>query len=208
MSASAEPHTPLQTAGGNAFPSGPTSPAVLSTGLQLVRASTMASTRLQLALARRDRRQAMAALDGLIDIDAEIERFVAELPNANSIHPEWSSITEHLSEQKAAIASEKFSLACEISGPRLVSAPEHPSAASATEDSNEAEPQPVTGQIILEPQIEPSRSYRWLLLLLLAIAIVILTVVGAYFYMAEHGTDWRSLINANNIFGALSGRQG
>ena len=107
--------------------------AKFARGLQLTRASTIALTRLQLALAGGDRRQAMAAIDRLHAIDGEIEHLVGELPP----EPEAETPTEpanddpvaalgkHLADQKLALAFEKLALASGISGPGLVS-PEHP----------------------------------------------------------------------------------
>lgn len=186
MNASAQPERPFQNNGGGPSSREPDSPA-LSTGLQLVRASNMASTRLQLALARRDRRQAMAALDGLIDIDAEIERFVAALPPPHGIHPDWTTLTDHLSEQKAAIASEKFSLACGIAGPGLVAAPD-PTAEPGEKDRIGAEPEPVRGQIILEPEgAEPRSIWK------LAVALIVISAAGlavaAWLYLDRPSLD-------------------
>lgn len=116
-------------------------------GLQLTRASTIALTRLQLALAGGDRRQAMAAIDRLHVLDGEIEHLVEGLPQgsasagdeeahsaagalpANDGAPRGddllASLNKHLTDQKLALAFEKLALASGISGPDLDSA-EHP----------------------------------------------------------------------------------
>lgn len=102
-------------------------------GLQLTRASTIALTRLQLALAGGDRRQAMAAIDRLHAIDGEIEHLVGELPPEGSAPTPTepanddpvAALGKHLADQKLALAFEKLALASGISGPDLVS-PAHP----------------------------------------------------------------------------------
>ena len=102
-------------------------------GLQLTRASTIALTRLQLALAGGDRRQAMAAIDRLHAIDGEIEHLVGELPPEGSPPTPTepanddpvAALGKHLADQKLALAFEKLALASGISGPDLVS-PAHP----------------------------------------------------------------------------------
>lgn len=111
-------------------------------GLQLTRASTIALTRLQLALAGGDRRQAMAAIDRLHVLDGEIELLVEQLPQstASAASDEQhtatvdlpaigeplgedllASLSKHLTDQKLALAFEKLALASGISGPDLVS---------------------------------------------------------------------------------------
>lgn len=117
----------------------------IAEGLQLTRASTIALTRLQLALAGGDRRQTMAAIDRLHILDGEIEHLVEGLPPSSeseaaasgdgiAVNREESdddllaSLSEHLKDQKLALAFEKLALASGISGPDLVSE-DHPLAA-------------------------------------------------------------------------------
>lgn len=114
----------------------------IAEGLQLTRASTIALTRLQLALAGGDRRQTMAAIDRLHILDGEIEHLVAGLPWSPESGAAASgegfpvdreepgddllaSLGEHLKDQKLALAFEKLALASGISGPDLVSS-DHP----------------------------------------------------------------------------------
>jgi hypothetical protein len=98
-------------------------PSALGMGLQLSRASTLALTRLQLALTTGDRQQAMAAMDRLHALDAEIERLVDHLPSGHGDDSDRQAIAKHLSDQKLALAFEKLALASEISGPDLRSPP-------------------------------------------------------------------------------------
>ena len=98
-------------------------PSALGMGLQLSRASTLALTRLQLALTTGDRQQAMAAMDRLHALDAEIERLVDHLPAGSGDDSDRQAIAKHLSDQKLALAFEKLALASEISGPDLRSPP-------------------------------------------------------------------------------------
>lgn len=124
-------------------------------GLQLTRASTIALTRLQLALAGGDRRQAMAAIDRLHAIDGEIEQLVGELPPEAGTEAQVPSepanddpvaaLGKHLADQKLALAFEKLALASGISGPGLAS-PAHPLA---------HEPAPVENAAALAEESEP-----------------------------------------------------
>jgi hypothetical protein len=92
--------------------------------LQLTRASTMALTRLQLALTRSDKHQARVAMDCLLDIDAELEGCVADILIPQELDDaDWQSISEHLKALKTAIASEKLALAGEMSGPAFTPPP-------------------------------------------------------------------------------------
>ena len=92
--------------------------AGLALNLQYCRAGLLSLTRLQLALERGDRVQAMAAIDHLHALDLEMERAVEALPlSARMAWPE--AIGGHLKEEKMAIAFEKLALASGISGPKL-----------------------------------------------------------------------------------------
>lgn len=81
----------------------------LGMAVQLVRANNLTMSRFQLALHRGDRRLAMMALDGLLDIDAEMALFVEGLVPDNK--PPMQAITAYLIDQKEAIATEKHGLA-------------------------------------------------------------------------------------------------
>lgn len=97
----------------------------LTRSLQLARASTLALTRLQLAIKSSDRRQTMEALDRLHTIDTDLERLTGRLPAPPMDapdRPEWDAIASHLDNQKLALACEKLALASGISGPDLVGA--------------------------------------------------------------------------------------
>ncbi|HEX7857927.1 MAG TPA: hypothetical protein VF503_29965 [Sphingobium sp.] len=82
----------------------------LGMSLQLLRASNLTMTRLHLALQSGDRRLAMMAMDGLLDIDAEIEGFVEDLVGKPDNDAHWKALTGYLEHQKAAIAAEKHAL--------------------------------------------------------------------------------------------------
>lgn len=100
-------------------------------GLQLSRSTALSLTRLQLAIRSGDRQQALAALDRLHSLDAELEHLVEGLPGAprdDAPDAEPASaldaaLARHLEEQKLALAFEKLALVSEISGPDLVSEP-------------------------------------------------------------------------------------
>lgn len=125
--AASEPH-------GRPHPPPGVSPVDFGKSLQLTRASTMALTRLQLALTRADKHQARVAMDCLLDIDAELEGFVSDLAMPQGLDdPDWQSISEHLKALKTAIAFEKLVLAGEIAGPDLTAAPAVPSLAPSAQ---------------------------------------------------------------------------
>ena len=90
-------------------------------GLQLSRASTLSLMRMQLAVRSGERMQAMAAMDRLDALDAELERLIAQLPAPDSNDPGWQAIAKHIEEQKLALAFEKLALASGIVGPDMVS---------------------------------------------------------------------------------------
>lgn len=166
-------------------PAQPGSSAEVMMGLQLLRASTMASTRFQLALARQDRPQAMSALDLLIDVDAEIERLVNRLSVPEASNDDLDGIGEWLATQKAAIAGEKFSLACGIGGSGLVSPPEGLSARADSHAGRSAD-RP------LEPSASPlddvtpktvrttSAARRWLVVLVAMLAVLAVATAAAF----------------------------
>lgn len=171
----------------------PASPAELVMGLQLLRASAVTSTRLQLALARRDRRQILATLDGLTDLDDEIEEFVAGLPAADAPSPELAAITRWIAEQKAAIASDKFSLVCGVAGSGLVSSPEKLSTPI------EAEPEPSQPTIdaaadgiemASEEEVPPRRRWPFIVLAMVIAALA----AAAAVYVFVPGIDLQSEI--------------
>lgn len=98
--------------------------AELSRTLQLSRAGALGLTRLQLAIKCGDRHAAMAAMDRLHAVDAEMERIVERLPQPgteNPAHAEWQAIARHLADQKLSLAFEKLAMVSEISGPDMVS---------------------------------------------------------------------------------------
>lgn len=133
-------------------------PAQLSLSLQLARASTMALTRLQLAIQSGDRHQTMAALDRLHTLDAEMERLVGHLPARPDDDAEWRAISRHVADQKLAIAFEKLALASEISGPAIVSrgaSPLPPRAAGEAQPDAMAEPPPLRDWPLL-PDVRPT----------------------------------------------------
>lgn len=86
----------------------------LGIAVQLVRANNLTMTRFQLALQSGDRRLAMMALDGLLDIDAEMAVFVEGWAAAHPNALPMQAIAEYLIDQKDAIATEKHVLAGQV----------------------------------------------------------------------------------------------
>lgn len=139
-------------------------------GLQLSRSTALSLTRLQLAIHSGDRRQALAALDRLHTLDAELEHLVAGLPgaardDAPDAEPETAldaALIRHLEEQKLALAFEKLALVSEISGPDLVSdlppglAPPQPAASAAPAAPTDDEP-PLSDW----PRLPAVRAVEW-----------------------------------------------
>ncbi|MFA7595059.1 MAG: hypothetical protein WCY92_01790 [Novosphingobium sp.] len=163
------------------LPNGPSvSSVAFRKSLQLTRASTMALTRLQLALTRSDKHQARVAMDCLLDIDAELESFVADLSIPQELDDaDWQSISEHLKALKTAIAFEKLVLAGEISGPALASPPldlrremEAPEADWPHTQAEEGAPS----------EYRPVRLDPWTLVVLAALAAIVVggLIFGAY----------------------------
>lgn len=150
----------------------PGSPAEVMMGLQLLRASTMASTRLQLALARQDRPQAMSALDLVIEVDAEIERLVSGLTVPEASDDDLAGIGEWLAAQKAAIAGEKFSLACGIVGSGLVSPPDRLSVRADSHPGGIADPGLSSDDARPETVRATSTRRRWLVIVVAMLAVI------------------------------------
>src|SRR3546814_10272315 len=74
--------------------------------MQLLRASNMKAVRLQLALVSNNRKAALEAIDGLIDLDSEIASFIADMPPVPVSVNELREIAGWIDEQRTAIASE------------------------------------------------------------------------------------------------------
>lgn len=121
----------------------PASRADLAIGMQLLRASNMKAVRLQLALFRRDRTLALEAIDGLVDLDAEIASFIADMPPPAVSVNEMDDIAVWIDEQKRAIASEKLALVCGADGPGVVANQNLPLSKADEDDSQE---EPETGE--------------------------------------------------------------
>jgi hypothetical protein len=154
------------------------SPVELAVGLQLLRASSITSMRLQLALARRDRKVAMAALDTLAAVDAEIEGLVDSLSGHGAAAPELAAISAWLAQEKKAASAERLNLACDLSGPGLVSRSGRLSEA-ADEDRGETVDQSSNEALSAVDAVgtvpaRPAPARRWWPLVLLALTIAAL----------------------------------
>lgn len=93
--------------------------ADLAIAMQLLRASNMKAVRLQLALVSNNRKAALEAIDGLIDLDSEIASFIADMPPVPVSVNELREIAGWIDEQRTAIASEKMVLVCGTKGPDM-----------------------------------------------------------------------------------------
>ena len=177
----------------------------LAMGLQLLRASSMTSARLQLALARRDRRVAMAALDTLAAVDAEIEGLVDRLSGPASATPELAAIAAWLAQEKEAVTTDKLGLACDVSGPGLVSPPDRLSGAAdadahAAIDSSMGEAEPGLDGAIDDAE-EPAPTRRWWLLVLLAVAVAVLAAGVVIAFVLPRGEPLPSIAEISQLIG-------
>jgi hypothetical protein len=94
----------------------PVSRQELARSMTLLRASNLSVVRLQLAMERQDKRQAMEALDGLVALDGEIRELVGAMPaEAEPLR----EMTRRIDDQRSAIASEKLVFAAGRRGPAL-----------------------------------------------------------------------------------------
>lgn len=160
-------------------------PVELVLGLQLLRASSLTSTRLQLALTRRDRRGAMAALDTLAAVDSEIEGLVDRLSTSGASSPELAAIGAWLAQEKEAVTADKLTLACEVSGPGLVSPPDRLSESAyadpaAASSAREAVPDLDGASAIAE---EPAPARRRWLLVAFAVMVAVLAAGAVIAFM-------------------------
>ncbi|MFT3965406.1 MAG: hypothetical protein QM690_05945 [Sphingobium sp.] len=155
----------------------------LGMGLQLMRASNLTMTRLHLALQSGDRRLAMMAMDGLMDIDAEMEGFVADLAGVPDNDAHWQALSGYLAHQKAAIAAEKHVLIGVVGRPP-------PDASAVLEEFPAVPPsrEPSAGEAAQEWEEEQSR--RWPPGLLAMLLLCALALIGAG---AAFGLGWMTL---------------
>src|SRR3546814_12961002 len=79
----------------------------------------MKAVRLQRALVSNNRKAALEAIDGLIDLDSEIASFIADMPPVPVSVNELREIAGWIDEQRTAIASEKMVLVCGTKGPDM-----------------------------------------------------------------------------------------
>ena len=176
----------------------------LAMGLQLLRASSMTSIRLQLALARRDRRVAMSALDTLAAVDSEIEGLVERLSGPGTSTPEMAAIAAWLAQEKEAVATDKLNLACDVSGPGLVSPPDRLS--QAADADARAAVDPTMGEAVpdldgaIEDKEEAAPTRNWWLLVSLAIAITVV-VAGAIIALVLPREQLPSLVEFSRLIG-------
>jgi len=114
----------------------PASRADLAIGLQLLRVSNLKTARLHLAMLRRDRRQALEALDGLVQLDGEIAILVDDMPPPDHSVRDLDAIGRWIEDQKRILASEKLTLISGADGPGMRSAP------APLADTGKPEPEP------------------------------------------------------------------
>ncbi|MET0364776.1 MAG: hypothetical protein ABW169_08980 [Sphingobium sp.] len=135
-------------------------------------------TRLHLALQSGDRRLALSAMDGLLDIDAEMEGFVADLVGGAPDNPygdeHWQALGGYLAQQKAAIAVEKHALVG-MSG--RIAPPQPPMEIEVFPASPSHEDLSVTQDVVADDGGEPPR--RWSPGLILAMVLVSALVLAA-----------------------------
>jgi hypothetical protein len=107
----------------------------LAEGLTLVRASNLKLIRLQLALERHDRRAALEAIDGLVDLDRSLQERLAGMRSANQ-----HSINDlALGIERDKLNREKLVLAAEVISKEVPAiAPPSPEAIEPTGDPGEA----------------------------------------------------------------------
>jgi hypothetical protein len=92
----------------------------LAQGLLLVRATTLKMIRLQLAMERRDRREALEAVDDLVLLDRRIGSLLHDLPIASA---PLAADRAEVEAEGQALARERFSLAAGVAGPVLAPRP-------------------------------------------------------------------------------------
>jgi hypothetical protein len=132
----------------------------LAEGLLLVRASTLKMIRWQLAMERRDRHVALAALDDLVVLDRQLRDYLESVPASS----DQLMFRRELDAERAALNQEKLTLAAEV-----LRRPADPveQAQSAAGDND------WLGLVNVELEWEKPRSRRWWL------ALVPIIVSGA-----------------------------
>ena len=165
-------------------------PAAFREALGLVQEGMLKVVRFQLAMERRDRRVAMAAIDDVVHLERRIAGLVASGDGDRD---------RHLAAQRAALAQEKFTLAAGMSTavPRAAeplhtnSQPPEAAIMSELADSDVAEPPVISWAV---PAPAPARE-RGAALARLACALAAMLVVAAALTLAmlDAGTldRWR-----------------
>lgn len=93
----------------------------LARGMILLRASNMNVMRLQLAVERHDRKSAMAAMDDLVGIDRELDRFIGSMPGAAA---DYAAVSDELDRHKQSVVSERVVMARGKVGPAVAPVPD------------------------------------------------------------------------------------
>lgn len=88
----------------------------LAAGMQLLRGLAMQTTRLQVAMLRREQRPAIESLDQLRDIDRELEHFIETIGPRDDASPELAMLSAMVARQKQALDTEKLALMSGVSG--------------------------------------------------------------------------------------------
>lgn len=87
-------------------------------GMNLLRGVSLQSTRLQVAILRREQRPIIESLDLLRDMDRELEQFVQAVgPQASP--PELEALTDMIARQKVALDAETMALMSGVTGQAL-----------------------------------------------------------------------------------------
>lgn len=120
----------------------------LAEGLMLLRASTLKVIRLQLAIERQDRRVALEAMDDLVALDDELQKYLASMPAPVDL----AGLQDALAAERSSLDREKLGLAAEVVSGRS----RHEPASIFPATSSELEIHPLEA----EPAV-PALSYDW-----------------------------------------------
>ena len=108
------------------LPAAPAASDELAEGLMLLRASSLKTIRLQLAIERHDRRVALEAMDDLVALDDELQKVLAGIPAPD----DFADLQAALSIERSRLDHEKLGLAAgvitERSQPQSVRVPDPP----------------------------------------------------------------------------------
>lgn len=152
----------------------------LAEGLMLLRAITLKTIRLQLAIERHDRQVALRAADDLVTLDRRLQDCLEHVPATQ----EQLMFRRELDSERAVLNEEKLTLAAEI----LLRPTNRIQRAHPADEANLVEEVDQSGPLNPECELEGPRRSRWWLAVFLILIPALLA--AAYFITVPDAAAW------------------